>query len=304
MQYASFWKRTAAYLIDSIIYGIIVGLINNILGLVLALSVGINNTPGNEPPLSDILTVLGILICAQLAAYVAYYVWPETSSWQGTIGKKILGLQVTDLQGRRISFIRSLWRHVAMLFSAIILCIGYLMCFWTERKQCLHDQLADCLVMDTKPNEKHGCIIGIFVGLFAFFILLFVGGIIAAISIPQFAKAEEKARTVQALSWLHTTRNLQLVYEMEHGQPASRWDELSFDRCPTHHGNTCTLSQYTLVLGSDGVTLKHKSGAYDYDIFLAYHTQDTQRDLLCIARNETSRRFCEHTLLLPTQRQN
>ncbi len=301
MQYASFWKRAAAYLIDGIIYGLIAGFVNNILGAIIAIAMGVS-TQGNDLPLSAALTSIGIALCVHFALFIGYYVWPEASSWQATIGKRILGLKVMDLEGKRISFIRSLWRNLAMFFSTIILCIGYLMSFWTEKKQCLHDILADCVIIDTTPGEKHGCIIGIFVGFFAFLILIFVVGILAALAIPQMVKAEEKARAAKALSYLDTVRNQQIIYEMEHGQRASQWNELTFAPCADIKSNSCQLNNqpFVLLLGQDGVTIQRINSPYKYSLFRAYRAQDTQRDLLCIPASQSARRFCEQTLLLPT----
>ena len=56
------------------------------------------------------------------------------------------GFIVTDLRGRRISFGQASARHFAKIVSALILGIGFLMCAWTERKQCLHDMMAGCLM--------------------------------------------------------------------------------------------------------------------------------------------------------------
>ena len=58
-----------------------------------------------------------------------------------------LGLKVTDLQGKRISFARATGRHFAKLLSGMILLIGYIMAGLTERKQALHDMIAGTLVV-------------------------------------------------------------------------------------------------------------------------------------------------------------
>jgi uncharacterized RDD family membrane protein YckC len=71
----------------------------------------------------------------------------ESSAWQGTLGKKALGLTVTDLEGRRISFGRATGRYFAKIISTLILCIGYMMAGFTERKQALHDMIAGTLVL-------------------------------------------------------------------------------------------------------------------------------------------------------------
>jgi uncharacterized RDD family membrane protein YckC len=76
-----------------------------------------------------------------------YYSLLESSVWQGTLGKKALGLEVTDLDGNRISFGRATGRFFAKFISAIILFIGYIMAGFTEKKQALHDIIAGTLVI-------------------------------------------------------------------------------------------------------------------------------------------------------------
>jgi uncharacterized RDD family membrane protein YckC len=71
----------------------------------------------------------------------------ESSSWQATLGKKILGLRVTDLAGNRITFARASGRFFGKILSGMILGIGFLMAGFTARKQALHDILAGCLVL-------------------------------------------------------------------------------------------------------------------------------------------------------------
>lgn len=51
----------------------------------------------------------------------------ESSSMQGTLGKKALGLVVTDMDGRRISFGRATGRYFAKFLSAMILLVGFMM---------------------------------------------------------------------------------------------------------------------------------------------------------------------------------
>ena len=80
-----------------------------------------------------------------MAAWL-YWALLESSPWQATLGKKALGLLVTDLQGRRITFARASGRYFGKLLSTIVLGTGYLMAGFTEKKQALHDILAGCLV--------------------------------------------------------------------------------------------------------------------------------------------------------------
>ena len=129
-RFAGFWKRFAAWLLDAIILTIIT----------LPLSLIIFIVP---PYLSTFISspislLIGIL----------YYGLQESSEHQATLGKRALGIIVTDLEGSRISFGRAAGRELAKILSALILLIGYLMIGFTEKKQGLHDMIAGCLVID------------------------------------------------------------------------------------------------------------------------------------------------------------
>jgi uncharacterized RDD family membrane protein YckC len=71
----------------------------------------------------------------------------ESSGSQGTVGKIMCGLRVTDTQGQRISFGRATGRYLAKILSALTLFIGYLMVAWTRQKRGLHDFIAGTLVV-------------------------------------------------------------------------------------------------------------------------------------------------------------
>ena len=76
-----------------------------------------------------------------------YYALMESSSKQGTIGKQVMGIRVTDLEGNQISFGRASGRYFGKILSALILAIGYLMMLFTQKKQTLHDLMAGCMVV-------------------------------------------------------------------------------------------------------------------------------------------------------------
>ncbi len=58
-----------------------------------------------------------------------------------------LGLRVTDLEGRRISFVRATLRYGAELGSYPLMGIGYLVAIFSNRKQALHDMIARTCVV-------------------------------------------------------------------------------------------------------------------------------------------------------------
>jgi uncharacterized RDD family membrane protein YckC len=76
-----------------------------------------------------------------------YCAFAESSSWRATVGKRLLGLQVTTAEGERISFGQATVRHFMKFLSFFCLTIGFLMSLWTKRRQALHDMPCDVVVI-------------------------------------------------------------------------------------------------------------------------------------------------------------
>ncbi len=147
--YAGFWLRLVAWFIDAILLGVV----SNILMLIFGLGMGDWRhlmVSGGQPRPEDIAMMMGMAFRIMFISTILhwlYYAFLESSTWQGTLGKKALGLYVTDLSGMRISFGRASGRFFARIISALTLGIGYLMIAFTEKKQALHDMIAGTLVL-------------------------------------------------------------------------------------------------------------------------------------------------------------
>lgn len=150
--YAGFWLRLLAYIIDSVVIGMVFGIF--VLIVVAIVGVGYFRTMfegmnGEDATLPA--AFIGLMLLVGLVSMVAgwlYYAWMESSQYQGTLGKMALGLTVSDLQGRRITFARASGRFFAKIITGLIpLAIGYIMAGFTEKKQALHDMIASCLVL-------------------------------------------------------------------------------------------------------------------------------------------------------------
>ena len=116
--YASLSRRAGAFIIDCVILGIIGGIA------------------------AHIIPVLGGII-----AWFFYGPILESSVIRATIGKHLMGIQVADLMGRRISLRAALIRNALKLVSAAILFIGFIVALFNRKKQTLHDMLADTVVL-------------------------------------------------------------------------------------------------------------------------------------------------------------
>ncbi len=123
-EYAGFWRRLAAVIIDSIIV--------SIAGAIVVGGFDEATFPG---------TLFGI------AAGWLYWAGFESSERRATPGKMALGIRVTDLEGNRITLGRATARHFGKFVSAAILLIGFLMAGFTAKKQALHDLIAETLVV-------------------------------------------------------------------------------------------------------------------------------------------------------------
>lgn len=130
--YAGFWIRFAAFLLDSLLF-FVVGIILSVILTILSAKM--------EGKLVNVFGNLLTLIIGWL-----YYALMESSSKQASLGKKVCGLKVTDLNGQRISFARATARHFAKFLSVIFL-IGFIMIGFDEKKQGLHDKIAGTLVL-------------------------------------------------------------------------------------------------------------------------------------------------------------
>jgi uncharacterized RDD family membrane protein YckC len=102
----------------------------------------------------------GIIICipVAIAAHVIpilgglvllflYYPVFESSRIQATIGKHLMGIQVSSLSGGRIGFKDACLRLLIKLVSTIFLFLGHFLAFFTEQKRAAHDLIAQTVVV-------------------------------------------------------------------------------------------------------------------------------------------------------------
>jgi uncharacterized RDD family membrane protein YckC len=144
LEYGGFWRRVLAYILDALIVGVPLFL------LFAGLDVMVDVDPFDEWPSSSIGQTLEVIdqVVNFLAAWL-YFALLESGAWQATLGKRVLGMRVTDMAGQRIGFGRATGRYFGKIVSAIILLIGFIMVAFTQRKQGLHDIMAGTVVPRT-----------------------------------------------------------------------------------------------------------------------------------------------------------
>jgi len=165
--YAGFARRLAAYLLDITVLLLVTALITLAAMLMWAAVTGAPDPwttvrrimigPGaplrlTHGPLT-ITTLLAVpashlvpFVVFNVAAWL-YFTLQESSARGATLGKRLLGLRVTDERGSPLSFVRAKARYWSKFFSDETLGLGYLLILATPRQQALHDLFARTLVV-------------------------------------------------------------------------------------------------------------------------------------------------------------
>ncbi|MBM3935470.1 MAG: zinc-ribbon domain-containing protein [SAR202 cluster bacterium] len=156
-KYADFWKRLLAFLLDSAILSAVTGMLSFIFFPLLLGMPGFSDGTFWSPAMTDeemlaffvAFLVLGVaFFVVSTTVIVVYGSIMESSKQQGTVGKMVLGLYVTDMEGRRLTFGRALGRNLGKIVSNMTFYVGYIMAAFTEKKQGLHDYMAGTLVWE------------------------------------------------------------------------------------------------------------------------------------------------------------
>ncbi len=134
--YGGFWIRVVAYILDAILLGIASGII----GLVTGTRFAATDFTNFDYTTNGASLVVGWL----------YFALMESSERGATVGKMAVGLRVVTDTGQRLSFANATGRYFAKFISAIILCIGFIMVAFTDRKRGLHDMIAGTLVVKSR----------------------------------------------------------------------------------------------------------------------------------------------------------
>lgn len=145
MEYAGFGVRFVGHVIDSVILYVVRVMIFAVFS--------ISATPvfyTDNPSAAQILTTAGFsfsVVMISIAIGWLYKALMESSPKQATVGKMAMGIKVTDMKGDRLTFAHASGRYFAHIITGMTLGIGYLTILFTEKKQAVHDLIANTLVV-------------------------------------------------------------------------------------------------------------------------------------------------------------
>jgi len=133
LEYAGFWIRVGAGLIDLAVLLIVIYFIYFILKMW-------TSSAFNVLIMGPALAI--IFICLATSYTIFFWVWRGA-----TLGKMIMGIKIIRTDSSPLMFDRAVIRFFSSILSALILCIGFIMIAFDERKQGLHDKIADTYVV-------------------------------------------------------------------------------------------------------------------------------------------------------------
>lgn len=141
IEYAGFWMRLLAYIVDAVILDVTVVVLASIVGFVIGYAASASDVEPNEL----VMQLLGTVVA--LGCGLLYYTYFTSGTWQATPGKRICGIHVICADGSRVTALLALGRYVSYLVSALPLGIGFLMIGWNKEKKGLHDIMCDTRVI-------------------------------------------------------------------------------------------------------------------------------------------------------------
>lgn len=139
--------RLLASLIDIIPITLIVfGVFYLFFGFDVILTTYQNRGTNNEPTIQFIIERNKIRDISFLILII-YSIFMESSTMQGTFGKKLMGIRVVDLTGNKISLKKSTIRNLSKILSYLILGLGFAWILFDKNKQGWHDKIANTYVV-------------------------------------------------------------------------------------------------------------------------------------------------------------
>jgi uncharacterized RDD family membrane protein YckC len=143
--YASFWLRFLAFIIDLIVLSILFNVVRLVVNFKLKSEYVVADYGFFVLYRGPIVFVIGWL----------YYSIFESSKAMATVGKMAVKIKVTNLLGNRITLFNATGRFFGKFISSLFLCMGYIVVFFMSTKQGLHDYWAQTVVIMKQSSSSN-----------------------------------------------------------------------------------------------------------------------------------------------------
>jgi uncharacterized RDD family membrane protein YckC len=154
LNYAGFWRRLSASLIDVLISLPILISIIYLFGLEKYLEITIDDNFNSYAKNQYFILNRLLIDLISITVVATYSILSISSTKQATIGKRIFNIYVTDINGAKLTRLKATKRFFASIFlTTTTLGIGLLIIAFTKEKTALYDILCATRVIRRTNNE-------------------------------------------------------------------------------------------------------------------------------------------------------
>jgi len=187
-------------------------------------------------------------------SWIACYVLYETimtSGGRATVGKRLMGVRVTALDGSDLSAARALARALAYFISSAPLNIGYLLALATPGSRALHDYICGTRVISVRVRGEGA---GIAVTAVAWALIAMITGSWIKHNFIDLT-AREKKQVILAQTTVSKLATLEEIHKRKYGgytEDLKRLAALTGNPVAVRNEILRTLEPETLLLSSNG----------------------------------------------------
>lgn len=272
--YVSVWKRFWAFMIDLVVFVLLFIILAQLL---------------DEFTVSLVLVVIIWL----------YYALLESSPWQASLGKRVMGLKVVDKRGRRLSFGKATKRLLSRVVTNLTFYFGFFTAAFDKHKETLHDKMSKSLVIakdaefnpDDYPEEPEHHDLTLMTVVSVLLALVFVAGLLWLVVLPQYQKIGDKVLASAIIDNLTlAAKNRPARLKAAQGGPEV-WLK-SYSGCLSDEKDPLTLqcNGYAMTLQPEGISaVSRLSNWQQYTLFMSYQTGR----ISCTAESPQAQKFCQ-----------
>lgn len=276
--YVSVWKRLWAFLIDLAVFAVIFWALAQLM---------------DEFTVSLVLLVIIWL----------YYALLESSPWQASLGKRVMGLKVVDKRGRRLTFWKATKRMLSRIVTNFTFYFGFFTAAFDKHRETLHDRLSKSVVISKHadfnpedyedPEDNSLTLVTVTSLLLA---VVFVAGLLMLVVLPQYQKIGDRVNASHIIDMLNNAA----ANRPARLQAAKKGPEVwlkSYVGCVNDAKDKFTLdcNGYRMTLQKDGIAAVSRLASWDqYTLFKSYETGK----ITCSAESKKAVKFCR-SLNLP-----
>lgn len=156
-KHAGFIQRIAAFSVDNFLFGLIYSTIlisfmaySGVLNLLRYTS--IKNYIDIVDQIPNAMIFILILLISYPILYLLYCSYTQSHRYMGTLGERLVGIEVVDENDDSLTFGQAFKRNIARILNYLTLGIGTLMIIFTKKKQALSDIVSHTYATNRIPE--------------------------------------------------------------------------------------------------------------------------------------------------------